>query len=145
MIRDIQDEQVINGTFGEVWIDDTYLATLTKFEAKVAMTNGDILRPRDLWKGKKLLELEGSGSLTMGKYSSIGIQLMHTKLSQGRTPVVKIMGKLDDTTALGAERIMLKNVTFSELTLFDFEHAKALEETIPFNFRHYELYDFIEE
>lgn len=67
----------------EVWIEDTYLATLTKFEAKVAMTNGDILRPRDLWKGKKLLELEGSGSLTMGKYSSIGIQLMHTKLSQG--------------------------------------------------------------
>ena len=55
MIRDIQDEQVINGTFGEVWIDDTYLATLTKFEAKVAMTNGDILRPRDIWKGKKLL------------------------------------------------------------------------------------------
>lgn len=145
MARDILDEQIINGTYGEVWIDDTYLATLKKFDAKVTMNYADVVRPRDLWKGKKLLELEGSGSVTVGKYSSLGLRLMHEKLSAGRTPVVKIMGKLDDPTALGAERIMIKNVTFTEMTLFDFEHAKDLEETLPFNFRHYELYDFIEE
>lgn len=144
MKRDIRDDQIINGTFGEVWIDDTYLATLTKFEAKVAMSYEDVKRPRDLWKGKKLVELDGTGSLTMGKYSSMGLKFMHDKLSQGRTPVVKIMGVLDDPTALGAERIMLKNVTFTELDLLNFEHAKALEETFSFNFRHYELYDFIE-
>lgn len=144
-MRDILDEQIINGSFGEVWVDDEYLATLKKFECKVSMNYADVVRPRDLWKGKKLLELEGSGSLVIGKYSSLGLRLMHEKLSQGRTPVVKIMGKLDDPTALGAERIMIKNVTFNELTLFDFEHAKDLEESLPFNFRHYELYDLIEE
>ncbi|WP_455256649.1 phage tail tube protein [Peptoniphilus asaccharolyticus] len=145
MARDILDEQIINGTFGEVWIDDTYLATLKKFEVKVSMTYADVVRPGDLWKGKKLLELEGNGSVTVGKYSSIGLKFMHEKLQAGRTPVVKIMGKLADPTALGAERIMIKNVTFTEFTLFDFEHAKDLEETLSFNFRHYELYDFIEE
>lgn len=145
MARDILDEQIINGTFGEIWIDDTYLATLKKFDAKVSINYAGVVRPRDLWKGKKLLELEGSGSVTVGKYSSIGLKFMHEKLQAGRTPVVKIMGKLDDPTALGAERIMLKNVTFTDFTLFDFEHAKDLEETLSFNFRHYELYDFIEE
>lgn len=144
-MRDILDEQIINGTFGEIWIDDEYLATLKKFDAKVSMSYADVVRPRDLWKGKKLLELEGSGSIVIGKCSSVGLRLMHEKLQAGRTPVVKIMGKLDDPTALGAERIMFKNVTFTELTLLDFEHAKDLEENLPFNFRHYELYDYIEE
>lgn len=45
MKRDVRDDQIINGTFGEVWIDDTYLATLTKFEAKVAMSYEDVKRP----------------------------------------------------------------------------------------------------
>ncbi|MET3616729.1 hypothetical protein ABID14_000349 [Peptoniphilus olsenii] len=144
-MKDILDEQIINGTYGEVWIDDEYLATLKKFECKVAMSYADVVRPRDLWKGKKLLELEGTGSVVVGKYSSLGLRLMHDKLMAGRTPVVKIMGKLDDPTALGAERIIIKNVTFTELTLFDFEHAKDTEESLPFNFRHYELYDLIEE
>lgn len=144
-IKDVKDTQVINGTYGEIWVNNTYLATLKKFSAKVKLNYGDVVRPRDLWKGKKLIELEGEGELTVDKYDSLGINLMHDALSRGTTPDIKIMSKLDDPGAIGAERIVIKNVTFNELTLADFEHAKTLEESLSFSFRHYELYDAIGE
>jgi len=35
--------QVINGTWGEVWIDGTYMAEVTAFEAKVTLEKADVL------------------------------------------------------------------------------------------------------
>lgn len=144
MITDVEDRQIINGTFGEIWVNNEYIATLKNFEAKVNITYGEVTRPRDLWDGKKMLKLDGQGSFTLQKYSSLAIRLMHEKLKKGEVPQVKIMGKLDDPSALGAERIVFKNVTFNSFTLLAFEHAKENEEALDFNYRHYELYDFIE-
>lgn len=144
MQRDVQDRQIINGTFGELWVNNEYLATVKSFEAKVNLTYADVNRPRDLWDGKKLLKLDGQGSFVIQKYSSLAIRLMHEKLEKGEIPNIKLMGKLDDPASMGAERVVLKNVTFNNFTLMSFEHAKENEENFDFNFRHYELYDFIE-
>ena len=34
--------QVINGTWGEIWIDGTYMAEVTAFEAKVTLDKTDV-------------------------------------------------------------------------------------------------------
>lgn len=144
MQRDVADSQIINGTFGELWINNEYLATVTKFEAKLNMTYADVKRPRDLWKGKKLIELDGNGSFTMEKYSSVGLRHLNDALSKGVIPDIKLMGKLDDPASSGAEKVIFKNVTFNNFTVLSFEHAHAEEESFDFNFRHYELYDYID-
>lgn len=145
-LKDIQDQQIINGTWGEVWVNNELLCTLTKFEAKVNMTYADVTRPRDLWDGKKLLKLDGQGNFAFQKYDSTVLRLFDKRrLDMGLIPDIKIMGKLDDPAALGAERVIFKNVTLNNFTVLAFEHAKEAEEAMDFNFRDYEIYDLIGE
>ena len=145
-LKDIQDQQIINGTWGEVWVNNLYLCTLIKFEAKVNITYANVKRPRDLWDGKKILQLDGQGNFTFQKYDSTVLRLFDKrKLDQGLIPDIKIMGKLDDPAALGAERVIFKNVTLNNFSSLAFENAKEAEEAMDFNFRDYEIYDMIGE
>lgn len=137
-------ENVINGSYGEIWIDDDYYAAVQSFEINVEMTKGDVKYPRDLWGYKKVTELAGTGSVTLQKVTSSGYNLMHNKISQGKTPVFKILAKLADPDAFGVERIMVKNVTFNSMPLMNFSHAELGEETLDFDFAGYEVYDSIE-
>ncbi len=137
-------ENYINGSYGEAWIDEEYLASLNQASATVALSYEDIKTPRKLGKGKKLIEIEGTAEITIGKVSSVGLRHMNKKLQEGKQPVVNIMMKLDDPDALGAERVMLKNCTFNELTLFDFESGATGEEKLSINFESYEIYDYIQ-
>lgn len=143
-IKDFGDEKVINGTYGSIWIDDIYICALKKFSAKVKIDYGDVVRPRDMWDGRKATKYSGEGELTTEKIDSLGLDLMHDAISKGKTPICKILGELADPDAFGAERVMFKNVTFDEMNIFDFEHAKLGEDNLKFKFRHYELYDRIQ-
>lgn len=142
--RDFNAQQVYNGTFGEVWIDDNYLATLESFSAEVDIGMGDVVKPGNLWKHKKMLELEGTGEITIQSIDSTGKNIMAKKIKEGKMPVVKIMGKLADPDAKGVERIVFKDVTFNKLTLMDFEHGSIVKETLPFNFTDFDIYDLVD-
>lgn len=137
-------ENVINGTYGEIWIDDDYFGAVQGFEANVDITKGDVNFPRDLWGHKKVTALAGTGNVTLQKVTSTGFNLMHNKLSQGKTPVFKILGKLADPDAWGVERVMIKEVTFNTMSLLNFAHGELGEETLDFDFAGYEMYDSIE-
>lgn len=143
-VRDFNAQRVFSGTFGELWIDDEYLASLKKFSAKVTLGLGDVVKPRDLWKHAKLLELEGSGEVVVQSFKSTGKNIMIKKLKEGKMPVVKMLGKLDDPDSTGAERIVIKNCVFTEMTLFDFEHGSIVEESLPFRFSDFEAIDLVE-
>ena len=47
-------QQVMNGTWGEVWIDGTYMAEVTAFEAKVSLDKTDVNMTRRLAKAQKV-------------------------------------------------------------------------------------------
>ena len=63
-------QQVMNGAWGEVWIDGDYMTEVTAFEAKVSLgkTNSNMIRR--LAKAQKITGFSCSGSLTMNKVSS---------------------------------------------------------------------------
>jgi len=143
-MKEIKPEQVINGSWGEAWLDGDYLAEVKGVEARVAIEYEDINRPRRLGKGKKMLGHEGTGTLTLHKVTSRFIKLLSDNLKQGRQTSCTIITKLDDPDAIGAERIMLKNVTFEELTLANWEAKTAGEEEVPFSFEDWEPLDLIE-
>lgn len=143
-MKDFNAQEVFSGTFGELWIDDEYLASLKKFNAKVDLSYSDIVKPRDLWKNYKLTEMEGSGEIVIQSFKSTGKNIMAKKLKEGKMPVCKLVGKLDDPDARGAERIVIKDVVFTTLTLLDFEHGNIVEETLPFKFSDFEPIDLVE-
>ena len=135
--------QSINGTFGEVWFDDDYLAEIESAQAELSMSYTDVPQVRKLTRGKKLTNIEGSGTLKMHHVRSTITKKVSDRLKRGKTPSFKIIIKLDDPDALGAERTALYNCKLTKLTLMDWESGKVTEETIPFTFEDWDLLDVI--
>ena len=135
--------QGINGTFGEVWFDDDYLAEVVSGQAKVSLTYDDVKRARCLMVAKKLIKAEGKGSIKLNHVRSNIVKKTSDTIKSGKTPSFKIIMKLEDPDALGAERIVLYGCKLDELTLMDWENGKITEETLSFTYESYELLDVI--
>lgn len=136
--------QVINGSYGEVWVDDTEIASVTGLEAVIEIDYEDINVPRKLSTGKKMIGWSGSGSLSFNKVSSFHITRMSRDLKEGKQTYANIITKVDDPDALGAERIALKNVVFEGLTLANWESKAVIAEEVSFFFDDYQLLDTID-
>ena len=69
--------------------------------------------------------------------------LLADGIRNGNMPDFKIVAKLDDPTAYGAERVELTGVTISELMALKFENKALREEEVPFSFSHFRYIDMI--
>jgi hypothetical protein len=137
-------ENVISGTWGEAWIDSDYISEITGLEAKVTPKTETISQARSLVDGTKIVGLECKGTIKTNKISSRFIALQSANLKVGKQTEFTIISKLDDPSALGAERVKLIGCVFTEMTLADWELKKNGEESIPFTFRDWEPLDMIE-
>lgn len=138
-------ERVINGTWGEVWVDDDYMAEVTALEAKVSLEKTEVNQVGTLAKGYKVTGIEGKGTLKMNKVSSYFIRKLSGNIKAGKTTSCTIISKLADPDSFGAERIQLNGCTFDELTLADWEAKKLGEESIAFSFTGWDVLDCIKE
>lgn len=135
--------QVINGTWGEVWIDSDYIQEVTACQAKVVPKTESVSQCRQLIDGTKITGLECTGTLKSNKISSRFIKLLSDNLKKGIQTEFTIITKLEDPSSLGCERVKLTGCTFTELTLADWELKKNLEESMPFTFTDWEPLDVI--
>nr|WP_330372777.1 phage tail tube protein [Lachnoclostridium phytofermentans] len=55
-----------------------------------------------------------------------------------------IISKLDDPDAYGAERVVISNASFDDVTLADWEVAKKGSVEAPFTFTDYDFLDKVE-
>lgn len=140
----IDPKRVINGTWGTVWIDGSLVAEAKGLQAKVTLEKADIDRCGTLAKGSKVTGLECQGTLTLHKVTSRFIKLLSDDIKRGRQRPVTIISKLDDPDAYGAERVIIKDAVFAELTLVDWEAKKNGEESIPFTFTDWDYLDIID-
>ncbi len=136
-------EQVINGTWGEAWLDSEYISEVTGLDAKVTPKTEAISQTRQLIDGTKITGLECKGTLKMNKISSRFIKLLSENLRKGIQSEFTIISKLEDPSSLGCERVKLIGCVFTELTLADWEMKKNLEESMEFTFRGWEALDVI--
>lgn len=136
-------EKVINGTFGEVWVDGDYMAEVTALEAKVSLDKTEVNQVGTLAKGYKITGIDGKGTLKLNKVSSYFIQKLSDNTKAGKTTTCTIISKLNDPDSFGSERIQLNGCTFDELTLANWEAKKLGEESIAFSFTSWEVLDTI--
>ncbi len=139
----IRSQEVISGTFGTVWVNDEEWLHVTKFEAKVTGEFEDINMAGKLTTGKKFMGWTGEGTITVNKVNSTVTKMLAENFKKGIMPEIKIVGKLADPQARGAERVEILEVTFSEFMLLNFEVKAKMEEEIPFSFEDYNLIDAI--
>lgn len=135
--------KVINGSFGELWIDDYYMAEVIGLEAKVTIQKEEVKQTGTLEKGYKVTGVEGKGTVKLNKVTSYFILKLSESLKQGKTPVCTIITKLADPASSGVERIKLTGCTFDEMILASWEAKKLGEESYPFTYTGWEVLDTI--
>lgn len=127
-------KRVINGTYGEVWLDSEYMAEVTGLEAKISFDKADVNQVKQLMKGSKVTGASGSGTLKLNHVRSYMTNLMLNCLKKGQFPSYTIISNLKDPDAFGAEKVRIKGVTFDEVSVADWEAASVGEESLPFTF-----------
>ena len=140
----MEAKRVMSGTFGELWLDGELLAESYKFQAKETFNRESIKMAGRLRDGKKLMSIEGTGSLGLHKVSSRMAVAIGRQTQQGNDPRFTIISKLADPDAWGAERIAIYGVAFDDVTLADWEVGAVGKTEHPFSFEGYELLDSVE-
>lgn len=140
----MKGNQAINGTFGRIWLNGDLLANTKSFEAKIKNEYEDIFIPEQLTPDYKLIGQEISGTMTLTKIDSRILRLLANDLSKGITPDIKLIGKVDDPTVVGHERIEITGVIFDEFNLLKFEGKKTIDEELPFKANGFKVIDDID-
>ncbi len=143
MAKEFRAEQVINGTFGEVWVDGEYLANVTALKAEVTLKKTAISMVQRLMEGQKMTGLEMKGEIKLHKINSFFIKKMNECFRRGKMMTCTIISNVKDPDALGGERIALYNCLFDKMTLADWEAGKMGEESYSFTFEDWEILDKI--
>lgn len=137
-------KRVISGTWGEVWLDGEYVGECYALQAKHAFTKEDVQQYGQMEVDSKILAIKGTGSMEMYKVSSRMANLIGTKINKGEDVRFTVTSKLSDPDAYGAERVVLRNVSFDDLTVADWKVGTKGNITAPFTFTKYEFLDTIE-
>ena len=143
MAKNMKANQVINGSYGALWVDNEKLSNVKSFEAKLELNWEELNVAEDLGTHQKFMGYSGSGTMTLHKVDSFMLNKLKDGISKGVIPELMIVAKLDDPSALGAERIQFNEVTIDELTLMKFELKTPGEEEVPFKFASFTPLDTI--
>lgn len=135
--------RVISGTWGQVWLDGDLVAECYGAQAKAKFNKEDVPMCGRMGVDKKITSIEYTGSLKLHKVGSRMALAIGEKIRNGEDVRFTVISKLKDPDAYGAERVALKNVSFDDLTLFDWEAKNVGKVECPFTFTDYEFLDSI--
>ncbi|MEK5060481.1 terminase [Paenibacillus sp. FSL H7-0326] len=139
----MKSKNVINGTYGRVWVGGELWAEVDSFEAKVTVNYEDVNFANSGATYKKEIGWTGDGTMTIKKIYSRVQRTMANSVRNGIYPRLEIVGKVADPGSFGAERVALHDVTINEFMLLKFEQKTLGSEEIPFAFSDYEMIDTI--
>lgn len=139
------EKRVMSGRHGELWLDGEQVAEVFKFQAKVTSNKEDVPMCGVMWTGSKVKSISGKGSVGFYKVNSRMARLIGDAIRAGKDPRFTIISKLNDPDAYGAERVAVKNVSFDDLTLADWEASSFGKVESPFTFGDFEFLDLVVE
>ena len=137
-------KRVVSGTWGEVWLDGDKVSECYGLQAKASFNKEDIALCGQMASDQKVTSIDCTGSLRLHKVTSRMAQAIGENIRNGRDVRFTIVSKLKDPDAYGAERVVLRNVSFDDLTLADWEAKSVGKVECPFTFTDYEFLDVIE-
>lgn len=133
----------ISGTWGEVWLDGDKAAEVYGFQAKISYNKTDVQMCGTMAVDAKVTSYKGTGSVRFHKINSRMLNLIGDKIRDGIDVRFTIISKLADPDAYGAERVVVRNVSFDDLTLADWEAGNIGQLECPFTFTDYDFLDTI--
>lgn len=134
MLRKPKPNEIINGTYGKVYINGNKFANIKTFEAKLVMQYEEVDIAEDPGKQQRYMGYSGEGTMTLHKVDSGILKLVSEDIKAGKMPEIMMVGAVSDPSALGTERIQFDGVTLDEIMLLKFEQKTLTEEEVPFKF-----------
>ena len=134
MFRKPNVNEIINGTYGKVFINGNKLANIKSFEAKLTFEYEEVNLAEDPGKHMRYMGYSGEGTMTLHKVDSSILNMIKDDIKAGKMPEIMIVGSVSDPSAIGTERVQLNGVTLDEITLLKFELKTLGEEEVPFKF-----------
>ena len=139
----LDTRKVINGTHGSLWINDQEISEVKSFQVKAEFQKEEVKIAGQMATDTKYMGYSVKGSLSLHKVNSRMIRFISDSIKAGKEPRFTLIGKLADPDSDGVERIALNNVSFDDLTLFDFEVGALGQVECPFTFDDYNFLDLI--
>lgn len=131
--------KILKGNSGNAWVQGKLLSNLSKIEAKISGDFEDVNFCGDNATHSVYNGWSGEGSVTLKKIDSYVWKIIADAYKNGIMPDITIISKLEDKSTGKAERVALKGVVFTELTLVGFEAKTMIEEEFAFKFSDYEV------
>lgn len=131
--------KILKGNSGNAWVNGQLLSNLSKIEAKITGDFEDVNFCGDNSTYSVYNGWNGEGTVTLKKIDSYVWKIIADAYKSGIMPDITIISKLEDKATGKAERVALKGVVFTELTLVGFEAKAMIEEEFAFKFSDYEV------
>ena len=129
-----ETKKVINGTYGSIWIDSEKINECYGLTATMEVKREVVKVCGDLWEHNKMVGAKGKGSIKMNRVTTRFIEKVFNIIETGKDAVFEIQSMLADPDALGRETIVMKNVTFDELSIQNWEANTPGTYELPFSF-----------
>lgn len=136
-------KRIINGTWGEAWLDQEKIGECTGLQAKMNFKKEDVQQCGKMGNDKKIVGWDGTGSLKMNKVNSRLAKSVLKSIMAGKDVRFTIISKLADPDSYGVERVVLKGVSFDDLTIADWAANTPGTIEAPFTFSDIEYLDQI--
>lgn len=136
-------KRVINGTFGEVWLEGRLVGEAIGLKAVSKFNKEKVNLAGQMEEDNKVTSISNTGSITLLKVDSRMALLIADKITSGVDVRFTIISALKDPDSYGNERVVLYNVSFDDLTLADWKTATKTDIEAPFTFTKFKFQDSI--
>ena len=137
MSKAYKDNQVLSGSWAQVWVGGELLAECTGITAKITETRSDVQMGIDV--GTKLTGMKGEGTITVNHVYTTTMNMVKEKM-KGRDPRVQIIAAMNDPDAVQkggkaqVERWSFADAAITETPLFNWTNGETATKEMPFVF-----------
>ena len=139
----MDNNKVLSGTDGQVYINGELLSELKSIELKVTGKFEEFSVCGDYSTYNKFTGYSIDGSVKLQKIKSRGITLIAAAYQSGVMPDIKIISSLTDKSTGASERTAVSGVVITEFVLANFESKALAEEELPIKASSYEVLETI--
>ena len=119
MATNVTSDRVLNGSYGQLWLDGVLMAEVYGLDAQIEVLKQEVpMCGTSSGIGKKFTGWNGTGSLRFNKVSSTFTKKQAEAIKNGTPIVSTIISKLADPSVAkyGHERVELRNVQFDTIS-----------------------------
>lgn len=144
MALNFNPNNILHGNDSEIWFGGEQIFEATSIEAKATIDNETVEVLGNPGSFSRFNGFSGEGTLKKYKTNSRYLSIIAEEIKTGVIPDITIITSVKQPATGKVERIALKYVAFSELTLINLEKKALAEEEIPFTFGDFETLETID-